>query len=149
MRHHHEISPRDSWNYVLTIRHHHETFMELRPDHTKIIHNKPNIRLSCIPISYQYLTNHPIMFHTNNHTKLLNAIPIVSYRIHIRHHTWLCKVTYQPINTINLAQAKELSLRQEEPPAQATRSRLGEIATVGTTRSRSSWTISLKREAFA
>ena len=32
-----------------------------------------------------------------NHTKLLNSIPIVSYRIHTRHYTWLCKVTHQPI----------------------------------------------------
>jgi len=43
-----------SWNYVLTMRHHHETFMELRPDHTIIMHHLPNIELSWIPIPCQY-----------------------------------------------------------------------------------------------
>jgi len=38
----------------------------------------------------------------------------------------------------NLAQAKESSLRREEPLAQATCSRLGETATGSTSRSRSS-----------
>jgi len=33
MRHHHELPPKGSWNYVLTMRHHHETFVELHPDH--------------------------------------------------------------------------------------------------------------------
>jgi len=42
------------------------------------------------------------------------------------------------INIVHLAQAKELSLRPEEPLAQATKPRLGEIAIVGTLRSRSS-----------
>jgi len=36
-----------------------------------------------------------------------------------------------PINSVNLAQAKELSLRQEEPLAQATSSRLGETTNRG------------------
>ena len=39
MRHHHEISPRDSWNYVL--------------NHTKFISHQPSIKLSCIPIPCQ------------------------------------------------------------------------------------------------
>jgi len=41
MRHHHEISPRDSWNYVL--------------NHTKIMSHQPSINLSCIPIPCQHL----------------------------------------------------------------------------------------------
>ena len=41
MRHHHEISPRDSWNSVLTMRHHYETFVQLHPNHTKIMSHQP------------------------------------------------------------------------------------------------------------
>jgi len=29
MRHHHELSPRGSWNYILTMRHHHESHQEI------------------------------------------------------------------------------------------------------------------------
>jgi len=69
MRHHHEISPRNSWNYVLTMRHHHATIVELRPDQwgttmkplwnydltiPKIMSHPPSIKLSCIPISCEH-----------------------------------------------------------------------------------------------
>jgi len=62
-------------------------FMELRPTHTITMLHQPTIELSSIPISCQYTTNHPVMFYTYNHTKLINSSPIVSYRIHIRHLT--------------------------------------------------------------
>jgi len=59
MRHRHEISPRDSWNYVLTMRHHHEISprdsWNYALNHTKIMSHQPNIKLSCILISCQYL----------------------------------------------------------------------------------------------
>jgi len=41
MRHHYEISPRDSWNYVL--------------NHTKFMSHQPSIKLSCISIPCQYV----------------------------------------------------------------------------------------------
>jgi len=49
--------------------------MGLRPIHTIAMSHQPIIELSCIPISCQYLTNRPIMFHTHNHTKLINSNP--------------------------------------------------------------------------
>jgi len=55
------------------------------------------------------------------------------------HHTQPLKITNQKkhlkhtyqVTTVNLAQAKELSLRQGEPLVQAARSCLGEIAHIG------------------
>jgi len=41
MRHHHKISPRDSWNYVL--------------NYTKIMSHQPSIKLSCILIPCHHL----------------------------------------------------------------------------------------------
>jgi len=48
-------------------------FMELRPNHTITMSHQPIIDLSCIPISCQYSTNHPIMFHMHTHTQLINS----------------------------------------------------------------------------
>ena len=89
-------------------------FMELRPTHTMAMLHQSTIVLSCIPISCQHITNHPIMFHTHSYTKLINSSPIVSYRMHTRHHTPLYKVTTNQslethtnqITTVNLAQAR-------------------------------------------
>jgi len=77
MRHHHEISPRDSWNYILYMRHHHEISPRDSWNYVLIhiifMSHQPYIELSCIPISCQYTTNHPLIFHMHIHTKLIKS----------------------------------------------------------------------------
>jgi len=82
MRHHHEISLRDSWNYVLTMRHHHENFVELGPDYTKIMSHQPTQYYhSC----QQFITNHPFMSHSK-------VMPNLSISAHKSSNT--CKITH-------------------------------------------------------
>ena len=56
MRHHHEISPRDSWNYVL--------------NHTKIMSHQPSIKLSCI----QFHVSHSCFMQGSHQTHPLQLI---------------------------------------------------------------------------
>jgi len=111
-----------SWNYVL--------------NHTKIMHHQPNIELSCIPILCQYTTNHPTMFHMHIMPSPSIPDPNISYRTYKASYLnylkqsiiWSCETYMYPTNLVNLAQPKELLLRQEGSLAQATNSRLSETA---------------------
>jgi len=119
MRHHHEISLRDSWNYVLN----HEAppwdltkrFMGLCPKpyhnhvpltkHRIIMHTKPHAPIQPTIQSYFiriimhtnlmsiYITNHPNMFHMCNHTKLVNSNPNISCRSYKASYWNLFKAT--------------------------------------------------------
>ena len=103
-------------------------------NHTKIMHYQPNIELSCIPT--QYTTNHPTMFHTHILPSSSIPDPNISYRTYKTSYlNYLkqsiirsCETYKYPTNPVNLAHAKELSLRREGSLAQATSSRLGETA---------------------
>jgi len=59
MRHHHKTLLTGSWNYVLIMRHHHKILpidsWNYVLNHTKIMSHQLNTRVSCIPISCQYL----------------------------------------------------------------------------------------------
>jgi len=93
-----EAPAKPSWNYVLTMRHHHELppkrVMELRPDHEAPPWDLTKRFMKLRPKPYQnhasptqhrifmhtnlmpiYITNHPIMLHTKDHTKLINSSP--------------------------------------------------------------------------
>ena len=94
MRHHHELPLTGSWNYVLTMRHHHTTIVELYPDqwgttmrsHLEIngitswpyqkscLTNQRNIIMHAqlMPTS---IINHPFMFHA----KIIPNSPISSH----------------------------------------------------------------------
>jgi len=65
------------------MRHHHETIVKLRHDRTKNMSHQPIIKLSCIPISFQYIINHPTTFHT--HIMPSSSIPAhtIKYYMHI------------------------------------------------------------------
>jgi len=124
--------PTPPWNLT-------KSFMELRQSHTITMSHLPNIDLWCITISCQYLTNHPIMIHEFIHTNLINSNPNISYRTYkVSYLNCLkqqiiqsCETYTYPINFVNIVQAKELSLKREEPLAQATNSRLGETTNRG------------------
>jgi len=49
-------------------------FMELRPTHTIAMLHQPHGVIMHTNLM-QYITNHPIMLHTHNHTKLINSSP--------------------------------------------------------------------------
>jgi len=120
--------------------------MELRQSHTTTMSLQPTTNLSSITISCQHPTNQPTMIHAFTHTKLISFSPIISYRTYKASYiNFLKQQTNQSLETyiyliksVNLAQAKKLLLKREEPLAQATSSRLGEIATEFTLRYRSS-----------
>jgi len=57
--------------------------MELRQTHIIAMSHQPTIDLSCITISWQYPTNHPIMCHEFVHTNLINSNPNITYRAYM------------------------------------------------------------------
>jgi len=117
---HQEVHGITSITYDTTMRSHQETH-GITSNHTIAMSHQPTIDLSCIPISCQYTTNHPNMFHTYIHTKLINSSLIISYRTYKascinfpqQQVIQSFEAYMHPINSTNLARAKELSLRRE------------------------------------
>jgi len=141
MRRHHEISPRNSWNYILIMRHYNETFVELRPDHTKIMSHQPSMKFSCISISFQYIINHLTTFHTYIMSNSSISAHTIRYYMHIHILHTLNRVIQTKLTINNQKHGKEQpwskfmhqsrssqgpSLRRKRSFAQATGPRLDE-----------------------
>jgi len=154
MRHHHDISPRDLWNYVLTkwditTKLSWNYILTISKSCSSNQHKSSYIRISMST----FITNHPILVTCQDHAKLINQAHTIRdfMHIHIFHtlkgtnqvnhaikHCSYRNIQSSKHTVVNLAQASSSRSGERDPSLKLTTLTLASFRAVGTSTSRSS-----------